>query len=294
MDGFESIDFSKKEVVSAAHFKLSANDGCDFREDLSAWEIKDSQGSFEFELNLGEIHGVELSLLLVSGLLDDGVMDCPITVEINEVELLKAWDPKKMDWYTRSFYIPANMLQAGANTIKMVADGGTSVVFLQKATVMSFQMQTQQQSQWCWAAVTASVAGFYNSGSDWTQCSLANAELGQTTCCADGSTSQCNQWWYLDRSLGRTGNLTGVEMGTLTVEGIDAELDNQRPVGARVQWSDGSGHFVIISGVGVDAKTIAIEDPFYGSSFMSYDTFKDNYQGLGGFWERTYRTNKSG
>jgi hypothetical protein len=54
-----------------------------------------------------------------------------------------------------------------------------------------FSMPTQLQTQRCWAACSVSVSLFYDSASGWTQCSVVNAELGQTTCCQNGSTSQC-------------------------------------------------------------------------------------------------------
>ncbi len=66
---------------------------------------------------------------------------------------------------------------------------------------LPFTMQYQQQSNWCWAAVSVSVALFYSSSSKWTQCTLVNDALGQKTCCATGGSAACNQPWYLDRAL---------------------------------------------------------------------------------------------
>jgi hypothetical protein len=71
------------------------------------------------------------------------------------------------------------------------------------------ERQAQLQSQWCWAACSTSISRLYDAGSSWTRCKVVNAELAQTRCCRDGSTSRCNQSWYLDRALTRTGELFG-------------------------------------------------------------------------------------
>ena len=42
---------------------------------------------------------------------------------------------------------------------------------------LDFSMHHQQQTNWCWAAVSTSVALFFNPSSGWTQCAVANGEL---------------------------------------------------------------------------------------------------------------------
>jgi hypothetical protein len=43
--------------------------------------------------------------------------------------------------------------------------------------VLPFTVHHQEQTNWCWAAVATSTAGFYESTSRWTQCEMVNAEL---------------------------------------------------------------------------------------------------------------------
>ncbi|WP_083802276.1 IS630 family transposase [Micromonospora sp. ATCC 39149] len=161
---------------------------------------------------------------------------------------------------------------------------------VQDTRQLAFLMQYQQQTNWCWSATATSVSLFYNPTSGWYQCYLANAELGQSTCCSDGSAPRCNQPWYLDRALNRVGNLDHWQVGALTMTAIRSEIDAGRPVGARIAWSGGGAHFVVISGY-LDYGTIylAIQDPWYGPSFPSYDTFRTAYQGTG-TWTHTYFT----
>jgi hypothetical protein len=155
---------------------------------------------------------------------------------------------------------------------------------------LTFAMQAQLQSQWCWAANSTSVSHYYDSASPWTQCSVVNAELNQATCCVDGSTSQCNQPWYLDLALTRTGNLASFAGGTATLAQIQTEILKGRPVGARIGWSGGGGHFVMIAGYRCDAVGyFDIRDPIYGSSDVAVATFTTSYQGSGS-WTHTYYT----
>ena len=156
---------------------------------------------------------------------------------------------------------------------------------------LAFSMQAQLQTQWCWAACSASVSLFYDSASTWTQCTIVNAELGQTTCCQNGSTAQCNQPWYLDRALTRTGNLASWSGGTATIAQIRSEIGAGRPVGARIGWSNGGGHFVMIAGYRAcdPDEYIDVRDPIYGSSDIPLATFTSSYQTTGS-WTHTYYT----
>ena len=156
---------------------------------------------------------------------------------------------------------------------------------------LALAMQPQLQSQWCWAACSTSVSLFFDTAGTWTQCSVVNAELGQSTCCQDGSTAQCNQPWYLDRALTRTGNLASWSAGTATVAQLRSQVADGRPVGARIGWSGGGGHFVMIAGYrACDPEGyIDVRDPIYGSSDISLATFTSSYQGAGS-WTHTYYT----
>jgi len=162
--------------------------------------------------------------------------------------------------------------------------GGTAPVW----KTLPFAMQPQQQTEWCWAAVSVSVSFYYSSASTWTQCSLANDELGQTTCCLNGSTVACNQPWYLDRALTRTSHLKAFAPGSILVAKVKAEIDADRPLGVRIGWSNGGGHFVVIDGYS-NSDLLDIQDPFWGSSTIDYTLFLSSYQGSGS-WTHSYWT----
>ena len=162
-------------------------------------------------------------------------------------------------------------------------------------TQLGFAMQRQQQDNWCWAAVAVSVSDFYIPPSPWTQCRIADAELDQAICCHDGASAACNQWWYLNRALDRTTHLVNWDEGMISLKAITHEIDNGRPVGVRVEWAGGGGHFVVVAGYQLDpggGHTIAVFDPWPASGdtlAQAWDTFAGQYLGTGR-WTHTYYT----
>jgi len=162
-------------------------------------------------------------------------------------------------------------------------------------------VEPQQQTQWCWAAVSNSMSHYYDAGSAWTQCGIANAELGQTGCCGNGSSLGCNQPWYLDLALTRVGRLQSVTVGTLPFATLQALTSTFAPPCARQSWAGGGGHFVAIvwcfvvpspsaaEGSGTATNRVSISDPWYGDSVVDYSTFVSGYMGTG-TWTHSYLT----
>ena len=103
--------------------------------------------------------------------------------------------------------------------------------------VLDFTMQHQLQSEWCWAATSVSVAHYYDAHSSWTQCQMVNAQTGHTTCCQDGSSSDCNQPGYLDDALTRCGHLSSDTGGTTAINEVLDDLASGNPVCIRIGWS---------------------------------------------------------
>jgi hypothetical protein len=157
---------------------------------------------------------------------------------------------------------------------------------------LAFNMEAQTQTNWCWAATAKSVSHFYWFFSPWTQCKIVNAELGRSDCCNGTVPSPCNVPWYLDRALTRTNNYVSIT-GAVTFDQVRAEIDAGRPVGARIGWNGGGGHFMVIYGYShvfiTGQSYFDIDDPIYGKSHLRVSEFSSNYQSSGS-WTHTYFT----
>ena len=152
---------------------------------------------------------------------------------------------------------------------------------------LAFTMQHQEQTQWCWSATSVSVNLFYHPASGWTQCSCANATLGQTTCCTAGNSAQCNTPFYLDLALKTVANFKSMSGVKAALSRVRTEIRQCRPLCLRIGWNGGGGHFVAV--YGYSGTNINIGDPWYGDSVVSYGAFPSSYNG-GGTWTHTYFT----
>ncbi len=160
---------------------------------------------------------------------------------------------------------------------------------------IGLEVETQEHSNWCWAAVSVSVHRFFERGSDARQCGAAGAIRGLP--CCDGFTQKCNQPESLTQALTHFGKLKRqpVERAA-TFDEIRSEVLAGRPLCMRVEWTTGAikgnGHFAVITGFDNSAGTpvVLVEDPFYGRSRRPYDRIVVSYQFNRGLWTHTYFT----
>jgi hypothetical protein len=155
----------------------------------------------------------------------------------------------------------------------------------------AFSMQTQQANNWCWAAVSVSVAIFFGAGG-WTQCRLAGQELS-ATCCVSPVPGPCDRAWYLDRALARVGHFDRIDYTSEPFSTVQSEINTGRPLGCRIAWAAGLAHFVAIGGWQVasdGAEFVDVFDPYYGASTLPYATFVSGYRSPGDMWTHSYFT----
>lgn len=156
---------------------------------------------------------------------------------------------------------------------------------------LNMTMQTQQQANWCWSAVSVSIKLFFSPGTSITQCDQANRQLSQTTCCGTGGADVCNVTWYLYRALSGLGNLAAAIISIIPFDDLVTQIRAGRPVGCRIVWLGGGAHFVAIDGCDPASpnQLITVKDPISGTSVLAYDTFATSYQGVGS-WAETCLT----
>jgi hypothetical protein len=153
-----------------------------------------------------------------------------------------------------------------------------------------FPMEHQQQTNWCWAAVTVSVDHYFKPGSPRTQQNLAEKEL---------PLGANNVPWVLDKPLRHIGALRGQSLQRpLTFAELQRELLAKRPVCARIEWEGGGAHFVVISGFATSpdgVRLVYVSDPLLeesevvvcGFDDLAGGDFSDGYGG-DGRWVETY------
>ena len=175
---------------------------------------------------------------------------------------------------------------------KRVSRGGSAAGGAPGSRALNMTMERQLETNWCWAAVSVSVRKFYTPGSPVTQCQIANQQLSTGTCCANSSSATCNKPWFLNRALAGMGALNAMSNGTLPFTSVQIEIDNTRPLGCRIGWRLGGGHFVCIDGYASVATGdfVTILDPWYGTTTETYSNFSTNYRSSGS-WTHSYTTN---
>ena len=161
--------------------------------------------------------------------------------------------------------------------------------------VLNFPLQHQDQSEWCWAAVTSSVSKFYDPHSTYTQSNLAVWAFGATCALTPGS-SICNRPYNMSLSLIHTGNGPAAVRGAFDIDQIKAEIDGNHPIGLGIFWTNGSGgHAITITGYDkrkADSPMIQVQDPGdpVGTvTFFPLHLFPQHYSG-GADWRLSFRT----
>jgi hypothetical protein len=152
--------------------------------------------------------------------------------------------------------------------------------------VEDFEMQTQCQTQWCWAAVAASISELsMQNANRKRQCEIANDQLQAKhgDCCAAScgtDDAPFNLPGFLSRALDFVNCQRQMFETRQDLAKIQGEIRNKNPVCVRIQWNGGHEHFVVISGFG-PGNYVVVRDPALGeddASTIEYDRFPDAYR----------------
>jgi hypothetical protein len=182
-----------------------------------------------------------------------------------------------------------NLIDAGPVEIE---EEGPVGGFAPKSNRLGMQIEIQNHSQWCWAAVSVSVAAFLDQSSNWTQCSLAT-QVKQVDCC-EGYTDACDNGEVLSKPLKVVGVYGGFHSTALSYRQVKQTIEQSLPVCCFIDWHDGSvvGHFVVVGGwLEGDSGTVYLDvfDPSDGGvRQVVYDQFVQQGYRTGGSWTDSY------
>ena len=161
----------------------------------------------------------------------------------------------------------------------------------------SLAVERQAADNWCWAATTAAVHNHYVRigllpGPLKSQAEIASKTLDHDCRNVDFESAiqsedhtVCNVQRKLRRPLKSIGCWVSQITGKVTLDRVIKEIDLDRPICVRIDWSHGlgDGHFVVIRGYQVSGSSdlepeILVDDSFYGPKTIPFDKFINGYK----------------
>ncbi|AZK93543.1 papain-like cysteine protease family protein [Streptomyces tsukubensis] len=128
---------------------------------------------------------------------------------------------------------------------------------------LNITMQAQLKTNWCWAAAGNTISTYY--GRTYSQNQFCNAAFNrsQNSECPNSQATLANVQTGL--------RWTGVSPGTyiadwLRYTAVQTEINANRPVETRIQWSSGGGHMHVIYGYDTANSWVYWGDPWPSSS----------------------------
>ncbi|MFC7306579.1 papain-like cysteine protease family protein [Streptomyces monticola] len=127
---------------------------------------------------------------------------------------------------------------------------------------LNITMQAQQKSNWCWAAAGNTIAAYL--GKNYSQNQFCNAAFNrqQGTECPNNQATLGNVQTAL-RWMGV--NQGSYVSGWLRYSTVQTEVNANRPVETRIQWSNGGGHMHVIYGYDDARSWVYWGDPWPSS-----------------------------
>ncbi|MBW5421487.1 hypothetical protein GKQ77_07885 [Streptomyces sp. BG9H] len=141
---------------------------------------------------------------------------------------------------------------------------------------LNITMQAQQKTNWCWAAGGNTIATFM--GRNYSQNQFCNASFGrnQNTECPNNQATLGN----VQNGLRWAGiNPGSYVTGWLRYATVQSEINANRPVETRIQWSNGGGHMHVIYGYDDASSWVYWGDPWPSSdryNWASHAWYVDN------------------
>lgn len=164
---------------------------------------------------------------------------------------------------------------AGTATAAPAAGAGTAPSALSYKR-LDITMQAQQKSNWCWAASGNTVATWF--GRSYSQNQFCNAAFNrqQGTECPNNQATLGN----VQTALRWAGINSGSYVtGWLQYSTVQNEINADRPVETRIQWSGGGGHMHVLYGYDTASSWVYWGDPWPSSdryNWASHAWYVDN------------------
>ncbi len=156
---------------------------------------------------------------------------------------------------------------------------------------LNVNIEHQEASKWCWAAVTAGIANYRRlPGAPWKQCEVAKKRWNHQDCCTVPTPGVCNDRTELNVAFACCGLQSTNANGWLTFSDIREEIDAGNPLAACIRFGSDVFHFVEIDGYRTSDRYVFVNCSERGSLTMSHGDLVTNFNNEGGAWYWWYRT----
>ncbi|MFI1012198.1 papain-like cysteine protease family protein [Streptomyces sp. NPDC020965] len=127
---------------------------------------------------------------------------------------------------------------------------------------LNMTMQAQLKTNWCWAAGGNTIAAYY--GKNYSQNQFCNASFNrqQNTECPNNQATLGNVQTGLRWAGIRPGSYIS---NWLVYPAVQTEINANRPIETRIQWSSGGGHMHVIYGYDTANSWVYWGDPWQTS-----------------------------
>ena len=165
---------------------------------------------------------------------------------------------------------------------------GKSINFgepLRNTKIINVPQIAQEQPNWCWAACIEMVLRYYNDPIV-QQCELANELFGQSKCCSEPSSPECNKPCEIEdisKLYSRSGVHSQFVDENVPFSTLQSEIDADRPVEVVFyQRQKKQGHLVIVRGwhIAETEEFVHVNDPKDSngaSRIVAYSELLDAY-----------------
>ncbi|MFE6868445.1 papain-like cysteine protease family protein [Kitasatospora sp. NPDC057692] len=160
--------------------------------------------------------------------------------------------------------------------VRPAAAAGATTDLAGTSRKLNITMQQQQQTNWCWAASGNTIATWY--GYDYSQNQFCNAAFGRST--NSGCPNSQATLGDVQNALSRIGiNPGSYVTGYLRYATVQTEVNADRPVETRIQWSSGGGHMHVLYGYDTASNWVYWGDPWpsnYRYNWADYNYYVSN------------------
>jgi hypothetical protein len=152
----------------------------------------------------------------------------------------------------------------------------------EKGCWLPVAVEEQLRSRWCWAAIACAVGKYYET------IGITQQQLVEQLLHEDKDVN-----FKLDLALKYVHCFSRWTIGKPTFERIQFEINQGRPLCARLEWYRGGAHYILINGYNDQDRSIWIEDSLHHRSIQPFEQFPGHYTVSGAVWTETYWTNKT-